>query len=160
MQILSTFSDVVTNTQNVFADYEKQSQVESSLNECRNGDDSFNILCQTIAFQIQGDQNTANLIGGQTSNERIEPIVQPEPVTTVNVVPNSIDGDLTLSHDGSLKRLGGPAVDHVDSNYVGNLHWNRTGQIIPQGTWQIACEKWVTYLLILRSIICVSEKEY
>ncbi len=65
-------------TDNAFADkkrhddkkksYEK-SQAVSQVNDCGNGDFPFDVFCQNLASQIQGDGNAAALVGEQSGEE-------------------------------------------------------------------------------------------
>jgi uncharacterized membrane protein len=65
-------------TDNAFADkkrhddkkksYEK-SQAVSQVNDCGNGDFLFDVFCQNLASQIQGDGNAAALVGEQSGEE-------------------------------------------------------------------------------------------
>ena len=64
MLLAATVLSVGTNTENVFA--YKKSQASTGTNECGNGDEPFNILCQNLLSQIQGDGNALNIIGLQT----------------------------------------------------------------------------------------------
>lgn len=49
----------------------RNNQATSEANDCGNGDEPFNILCQNLVSQIQGDGNAVNLIGSQTGGREI-----------------------------------------------------------------------------------------
>jgi hypothetical protein len=59
-------------TDNAFADKKKKSykknQAISQVN-CGNGFESFNVFCQNLASQLQGDDNSAALAGTQQGEE-------------------------------------------------------------------------------------------
>jgi hypothetical protein len=55
-------------TQDVYA-YESN-QASTGTNACGNGENPFNILCQNLLSQIEGDGNAVNIIGLQTGGER------------------------------------------------------------------------------------------
>jgi hypothetical protein len=58
----------ISTTDSAFADgkkkYEK-SQAASQANACGNGELPFNVFCQNLLSQIQGDGNAVNIIGVQ-----------------------------------------------------------------------------------------------
>jgi hypothetical protein len=60
-----------------------ESQAESLANACGNGELPFNILCQNLASEIQGDENAINIMGLQTGGDLPTPIVK---VATLNVI--------------------------------------------------------------------------
>ena len=64
----------------------ESNQAGSLANACGNGDEPFNILCQNLFSQIQGDGNAVNIIGLQTGGERrtTSPPIEP---------PTDVDGD-------------------------------------------------------------------
>ena len=55
----------------------ESSQAGSGANDCGNGENPFNILCQNLLSQIEGDGNAVIIMGSQTGGERT-----PEPPTT------------------------------------------------------------------------------
>jgi hypothetical protein len=67
-----TTTGVTTTPANKVLGYES-SQAGSLANACGNGDSPFNILCQNLFSQIQGDGNAVNIIGGQKGGERTTP---------------------------------------------------------------------------------------
>jgi hypothetical protein len=68
--LLSTAAiSITTMTENAFA--YKKNQATSQANDCGNGSEPFNILCQNLFSQIQGDGNAANIIGSQTGGREI-----------------------------------------------------------------------------------------
>ena len=69
--LLATAALTMTNIGNAFA-YES-SQGGSQANDCGNGQDPFNVLCQNLFSQIEGDGNAVNIIGLQTGGERTTP---------------------------------------------------------------------------------------
>lgn len=54
----------LSTTDNAFAGKKKyeKSQAASQVNECGNGELPFNVFCQNLLSQIQGDGNAANII--------------------------------------------------------------------------------------------------
>jgi hypothetical protein len=64
MLLATTVISMSTTTENASA--YKRNQAASQVNDCGNGDEPFNILCQNLFSQIQGDGNIANIIGSQT----------------------------------------------------------------------------------------------
>ena len=56
----------ISTTDSAFAEkkYEK-SQAASQANACGNGELPFNVFCQNLLSQIQGDGNAVNIIGVQ-----------------------------------------------------------------------------------------------
>jgi hypothetical protein len=84
--LATTVVSIGTTEEKVFA-YEKN-QAASLANGCGNDDVPFNVLCQNLLSQIQGDGNAVNIIGLQTGGERTttpptepEPEPEPEPQT-------------------------------------------------------------------------------
>ncbi len=65
----TTISTITTTTESVFA--YRNNQATSQANDCGNGDGPFNILCQNLFSQIQGDGNAANIMGSQTGGREI-----------------------------------------------------------------------------------------
>src|SRR5918996_3994740 len=57
----------------------ESSQAGSLANACGNGEEPFNILCQNLLSQIEGDGNAVNIIGLQTGGERTTAPTEPEP---------------------------------------------------------------------------------
>ena len=55
----------------------ESSQAGSLANACGNGDEAFNILCQNLLSQIEGDGNAVNIIGLQTGGERTTAPTEP-----------------------------------------------------------------------------------
>jgi hypothetical protein len=57
----------LSTTDSAFAGKKKyeKSQTASQANVCGNGDSPFNIFCQNLLSQIQGDGNAVNIIGVQ-----------------------------------------------------------------------------------------------
>jgi len=57
----------LSTTDSAFAGKKKyeKSQAASQANACGNGDSPFNIFCQNLLSQIQGDGNAVNIIGVQ-----------------------------------------------------------------------------------------------
>jgi hypothetical protein len=55
----------------------ESSQAGSLANTCGNGEEPFNILCQNLLSQIEGDGNAVNIIGLQTGGERTTPPTEP-----------------------------------------------------------------------------------
>ena len=55
----------VTSTNIVMADGYRKSQGASQANDCANGSFPFNVLCQNLVSEIQGDGNAINIIGLQ-----------------------------------------------------------------------------------------------
>jgi uncharacterized protein (TIGR01732 family) len=55
----------VTSTNIVMADGYEKSQAASHTNDCGNGSFPFNVLCQNLESEIQGDGNAINIIGLQ-----------------------------------------------------------------------------------------------
>jgi hypothetical protein len=93
-------------SQQVLAYEKKYTQVESLANDCANGKIAFNVLCQNLASEIQGDRNALNMIGIQTGGE----IPVPPDVATLNVVKQVIcpegfvcpaPGDFTINVAGN-----------------------------------------------------------
>src|SRR5918996_1231553 len=86
------FSSPITTTERVLA-YESD-QVGSLANACGNGEEPFNVLCQNLFSQIQGDNNAANIIGLQTGGE-----ITTEPPTDVDSdgVPDSSDNCVNVA---------------------------------------------------------------
>ena len=62
----------------------ESSQAGSLANACGNGEEPFNILCQNLLSQIEGDGNAVNIIGLQTGGERTT--TPPEPPTTATLI--------------------------------------------------------------------------
>lgn len=56
---------LVTTTATRVLAYES-SQAGSLASTCGNGEEPFNILCQNLLYQIEGDGNAVNIIGLQT----------------------------------------------------------------------------------------------
>jgi hypothetical protein len=65
-------------TDNAFADKNrkhdgkggyKKSQAVSQINDCGNGEEPFDVFCQNLASQIQGDGNAAALVAEQGGEE-------------------------------------------------------------------------------------------
>lgn len=79
--LLSTTAvSIGTTEEKVFA-YEKN-QAASLANGCGNGDEPFNVLCQNLLSQIQGDGNAVNIIGLQRGGERTTTPTEPPPPPT------------------------------------------------------------------------------
>ncbi|MGA7368628.1 MAG: YjcZ family sporulation protein [Nitrososphaeraceae archaeon] len=55
----------VTSANIVMADGYKKNQAASHANDCGNGSFPFNVLCQNLESEIQGDGNAINIIGLQ-----------------------------------------------------------------------------------------------
>ena len=57
----------ISTTDNAFAGKKKyeKSQAASQANACGNGELPFNVFCQNLLSQIQGDGNAVNVIGVQ-----------------------------------------------------------------------------------------------
>ena len=66
--MIAATATLTITTQDAFA-YES-SQAGSLANACGNGEEPFNILCQNLMSEIQGDGNAVNIIGLQTGGER------------------------------------------------------------------------------------------
>jgi hypothetical protein len=64
------FSLMDTNNNVLATKYEK-SQAASEANACGNGDSPFNIFCQNILSQLEGDGNAINIIALQPSSDRL-----------------------------------------------------------------------------------------
>ena len=64
----TTAITTITTTESVFA--YKKNQATLQANDCGNGE-PFNILCQNLFSQIQGDGNAVNIIGSQTGGGEI-----------------------------------------------------------------------------------------
>lgn len=75
--LATTAVSIGTTEEKVFA-YEKN-QAASLANGCGNGDVPFNVLCQNLLSQIQGDGNAVNIIGLQTGGERTTTPTEPPP---------------------------------------------------------------------------------
>jgi hypothetical protein len=75
--LATTVVSIGTTEENVFA--YKKNQAASLANSCGNGDEPFNVLCQNLLSQIQGDGNAVNIIGLQTGGERTTPPPPPPP---------------------------------------------------------------------------------
>jgi hypothetical protein len=56
---------------NVLAKKYEKSQATSQANACGNGDFPFNIFCQNIDSQLQGDGNAINIIALQPSSSHL-----------------------------------------------------------------------------------------
>jgi hypothetical protein len=69
MLVGTTAIATITTMESVFA--YRNNQATSQANDCGNGDGPFNILCQNLFSQIQGDGNAANIIGSQTAGREI-----------------------------------------------------------------------------------------
>jgi hypothetical protein len=69
--LLATTAISMTTTGNVFA--YKKNQATSQANDCGNGEFPFNIGCQNIDSQIQGDGNAVALTAQQTFPEEVAP---------------------------------------------------------------------------------------
>jgi hypothetical protein len=61
--LLTTTVISMATTENAFA-YNKN-QVASQANDCGNGDTPFDVFCQNLASQIQGDRNTVGIAASQ-----------------------------------------------------------------------------------------------
>jgi hypothetical protein len=61
-------------------------QAGSLANACGNADEAFNILCQNLFSQIQGDGNAINIIGLQTGGERTTTLTEPPTTGTLKVI--------------------------------------------------------------------------
>jgi hypothetical protein len=57
----------ISTTDSAFAEKKKyeKSQAASQANACGNGELPFNVFCQNLLSQIQGDGNAVNIIGVQ-----------------------------------------------------------------------------------------------
>ena len=63
-----TLSLMYTNN-DVLATKYKKSQAASQANGCGNGDTPFNVFCQNILSQLEGDGNAINIIALQPSSD-------------------------------------------------------------------------------------------
>jgi uncharacterized membrane protein len=58
-------------TEDAFADKKKhkyeKSQAVAQANDCGNGDGPFDVFCQNLASQLQGDGNAVIILGAQPS---------------------------------------------------------------------------------------------
>lgn len=74
LTVLVLFSSLVTTvgfpTMTRVLAYESSSQAGLPANTCGNANEAFNILCQNLLSQIEGDGNAVNIIGLQTGGER------------------------------------------------------------------------------------------
>src|SRR5919106_5762303 len=77
MLLATTVVSIGTTEEKVFA--YKKNQAASLTNGCGNGEEPFNVLCQNLLSQIQGDGNAVNIIGLQTGGERTTTPTEPEP---------------------------------------------------------------------------------
>jgi uncharacterized membrane protein len=63
-------STVLANADDAFADKKKKSysksQAATQVNDCGNGDEPFDVFCQNLASQIQGDGNAVALDADQS----------------------------------------------------------------------------------------------
>lgn len=83
---------LTTAIDSVYAYREKYTQAESLANACGNGQSPFNVLCQNLASEIQGDENAVNIIGTQTGGGA--PVVKPpEPKPPEPCTAENPDGD-------------------------------------------------------------------
>jgi uncharacterized membrane protein len=75
-------STVLANADDAFADKKKKSysksQAATQVNDCGNGDEPFDVFCQNLASQIQGDGNTVALEGEQGEEENGDLTGQPD----------------------------------------------------------------------------------
>jgi hypothetical protein len=69
MLLGTTAITTITTAESVFA--YRNNQAASQANDCGNGDGPFNIFCQNLFSQIQGDGNAVNIIGSQTGGREI-----------------------------------------------------------------------------------------
>ena len=77
--LIATLASIATNS-NVFA--YTRNQASAGTNDCGNGENPFNILCQNLLSQIEGDGNAVIIMGSQTGGERTpEPPTPPTPPT-------------------------------------------------------------------------------
>ncbi|HZD34277.1 MAG TPA: hypothetical protein VE130_03645 [Nitrososphaeraceae archaeon] len=65
-----TLSLMYTNN-DVLATKYKKSQAASQANGCGNGDFPFNVFCQNILSQLEGDGNAINIIALQPSSDHL-----------------------------------------------------------------------------------------
>jgi hypothetical protein len=72
IMLLTTTVVSMATTQNAFA-YSK-TQAASQANDCGNGDFPFDVFCQNLASQIQGDNNAPALAASQGAQEEAPPI--------------------------------------------------------------------------------------
>jgi hypothetical protein len=69
VMMISLLSTPIGN--DAFAKKYEKSQAASQANACGNGDFPFNIFCQNIDSQLQGDGNAINIIALQPSSSQL-----------------------------------------------------------------------------------------
>ena len=93
----------------------ESSQAGSLANACGNGEEPFNILCQNLLSQIEGDGNAVNIIGLQTGGERTTPPTEPptEPPDTCEECFTSV---LTAAEQTQFLQIAADTFDDVPVN--------------------------------------------